>query len=157
MCRASLTAFSKYQAWNKPTIQSRRRFESLFTKVSSLSSLIAVALDINYNESKLSKEQLRSLFKLKRVPSLWHVTNKIDPNNFYSQPLRHEVKSLPKVRQVRNEMLVNYVSKNVHINSHENSLPVVIQRNYYSKTKSETGTQLLTRLLQKEKKLDLDH
>jgi hypothetical protein len=52
-------------------------------------------------------------------------------------------------------MLQEYVAGASKTAAHENSLPNVINRTYYTKNK-ETGTHILTRLLKKEKRLGLD-
>lgn len=91
---------------------------------------------------------------MRKVPSLWHPCDDIDPNEFYQK--RVEVPPLIKNREKRNEVLVGYVESAPKAFAVENVLPTVIQSTYYTKNK-ESGPHLLTRLLQKEKRLGLDN
>ena len=53
-------------------------------KPPTLKKFIYKALDLDYNESKLSKGAIKAIYGMKRHASLWHDCKTIDPNDFWT-------------------------------------------------------------------------
>lgn len=56
-------------------------------KPPSLREFIYQALDMDYRESALSKEQMKQLFTMGKRSQIWHDSSGCDPNEFYSAAL----------------------------------------------------------------------